>query len=278
MINLFSRDVWRSNLTISVHYNYGRDFSVNTAEAIYKYEQYNWNWEDIVKWTKEMDAGIIFIKNFLNFNYNEQLDITLAADGNKYSWASKSIKIILNILKFGPEPSTHEATHVLCNFSSIEKNTSLFFKEGFASLLCSLFDNEYKTSRYNRYQKILTDISDDNVEELVKIYNKRILKLDKNAEFNISNLIDSQAILEFKNGERRIPLQQSDSSDYILGDILSEEMYSYYKAESFLSYLYNSYGKEKLINAYSDNTKIEELYGKSLNDLVNEWKLYLGII
>jgi hypothetical protein len=54
-------------------------------------------------------------------------------------------------------------------------------------------------------------------------------------------------------------------------------MYSYYKAESFASYLYKSYGKEKLINAYCNNTKIEELYGKPLQDLVNEWKIYLSV-
>lgn len=272
MINLFSKDIWRSNFTIFVHYSYGKDFSINSPEAIYKYEQYNWNWEDIVKWTEEMDEGIIFIKNFINFNYNEQLDITLAANDNRYSWAPSSIKVKLNVLKFGPEASTHEVTHVLCNLSGIEKNTSLFFKEGLASLLSSLFDNEYKTSRYKRYQKIFTDIPDEYVGELVKIYNERILKLGKDEEFNISTSIESQAILEFENGERRIPLLQSDSSDYILGDTLSKEMYSYYKAESFLLYLYNCYGKEKLMSVYSDNNRIEELYGKSLYDLINEWK------
>jgi len=77
--------------------------------------------------------------------------------------------------------------------------------------------------------------------------------------------------------EKVAPLLYSSASDHILGDILDDKMYTYIKAESFMVYLYNTYGKDKILTVYSDNDKIEEVYGKSLQQLVDEWKLYLGV-
>jgi len=55
------------------------------------------------------------------------------------------------------------------------------------------------------------------------------------------------------------------------------EASDYDKVTSFFLYLYNQYGKDKILDVYGDYTKVQEVYGKSWEQLISEWKSYLGI-
>ncbi|GEM_PF-2275442 len=288
LINSYADDIWKSSLTMSMHYEYGNEFSIRTKEAIYKYEEpCTWKWDDIVNRTEEMDSGIRFVKDFINFDYNGQLNVTLSPNYNKYSFsADGSNKITLYSSNDGGfEVCTHEVTHSIGRISGIEKRTSGFFKEGFAQLMAHLFDEEYKTNKYMRIQKIVFDyyinmdkpLTDDYDIRHCNIYNNRMSLLFDNKKFDYDTIVDCDAILEFKMDKKLAPLLYSSASDHSLGKILDDKMYTYIKAESFMVYLYNTYGKDKILTVYSDNYKIEEVYGKSLQQLVDEWKLYLGV-
>lgn len=288
LINLYADDMWKSNLTVSMHYEYENGFLIRTKAAIYKYEEpCTWKWDDIVNWTEEMEIGIRFVKTFIDFDYNGQLDITLSPKNSKYSFSAYgSNKITLyNSNDIGIVTCTHEVTHSLSKIAGIEKNTSLFFKEGLAQLTSHLFDKEYKTNKYMRTQKIVFDyyinmdkpLTDDYDIRHCNIYKNRMSLLFDNKKFDYDILVDCDAILEFEMNEKVAPLLYSSASDHILGNILDDKMYTYVKAESFMVYLYNTYGKDKILTVYSDNDKIEEVYGKALQQLVDEWKQYLSV-
>lgn len=288
LINSYADDMWKSNLTVSMHYEYENEFSIKTKAAIYKYEEpCTWKWEDIVNRTEEMEACIRFVKEFIDFDYNGQLDITLSPNYNKYSYSADGTnKVTLYRSNDGGfEDCTHEVTHSLCKIAGIEKKTSGFFKEGLAQLTAHLFDEAYKTNKYTRIQKIVFDyyinmdkqLTDDYDIRHRNIYNNRMSLLLDDKKFDYDILVDCDAILEFEMDEKVAPLLYSSASDYILGNVLDDKMYTYIKAESFMVYLYNTYGKDKILTVYSDNDKIEEVYGKSLQQLVDEWKQYLGV-
>ena len=287
LINSYADDIWKSDLTVSMRYEYGNEFSIRTKEAIYKYEEpCTWKWEDIVNRTEEMDAGIRFVKDFINFDYKGQLDVTLSPSYSKYSY-SKDGGYKINLSRsndYGFETCTHEVTHSLCRISGIEKRTSPFFIEGLATLTAHLFDEEYET---NHYEDIQTDVTDSYVNNdesrngyyvrLCDIYNNRVSSLSEIKKFNYDIYTDCGAILEFELNKKLLPMPYSSISDHILGNILDDKMYTYLKAESFMVYLYNTYGKDKILVAYSDNDKIEEIYDKTLQQLIDEWKLYVGV-
>ncbi|MGY3188877.1 peptidase MA family metallohydrolase [Lysinibacillus sp. TE18511] len=171
---------------------------------------------------------------------SERINVYLN-EGNEISWGLRS-KILLYGIREDRYPLVHELTHSLLGYgNNFEKSSGYgyFTPEGFATYM------EEKYGKINSYS-----------HQFMKSF------IDTNKLIPIRNLIDPN---------------QDDS--YFRPDLTSQTgdtlmWMSYIHSASFIKYLIDTYGLEKFEKIYNEKNigeKIEEVYGKSISEIENDW-------
>ncbi|MGE7951253.1 peptidase MA family metallohydrolase [Lysinibacillus xylanilyticus] len=171
---------------------------------------------------------------------SERINVYLN-EGDNVSWGLRS-KIILYGIREDRYHLVHELTHSLLGYgNNFEKSSGYgyFTQEGFATYM------EDKYGKINSYS-----------HQFVKSF------IDTNKLIPIHNLIDPN---------------QEDS--YFRPDLTSQTgdtlmWMSYMHSASFVKYLIDTYGLEKFEKIYNKKNvakKIEEVYGKNISEIENDW-------
>lgn len=184
------------------------------------------------------------IQNSIHTTYvpSERINVFLN-EGNETSWGLKS-ELQLYDIKENQYPLVHELTHSLLGYgNNFDKSRGYFTQEGFATYM----EEKYgKNGAYShKFMKYLIDI---------------------NKLLPISKLID---------------LNQADS--YFRPVIKNQKDYtlrwmSYVHSGSFITYLIDTYGLEKFEQLYNEEDlgkKIEEIYGKNISEIENDWVVFI---
>ncbi len=141
-------------------------------------------------------------------------------------------------------PLVHELTHSLLGYgNNFDASSGYFAQEGFAS---------YMEDKYGKQQ----------------LYSHKLMKyfIDSNKLIPISKLIDPN---------------QDDS--YFRPALTNQEesilqWMSYTHSASFITYLIDTYGLEKFEQLYNEEDlakKTEEIYGKNISEIENDWVVFI---
>jgi len=186
------------------------------------------------------------IQNSIHTDYvpSERINVFLN-EGNGTSWGLAS-KIELYGVKEDQYPLVHEMTHSLLGYGeNFKKNSGYgyFTQEGFASYM------ENKYGKGDSYSHLF-----------VKSF------IDSNKLIPISKLIDPT---EDDSYFRPDPTSQTGAT------LMSM---SYIHSASFIKYLIDTYGLEKFEKIYNEKNvakKIEEVYGKNISEIENDWVSFI---
>ncbi|MGE8000066.1 hypothetical protein ACQKOF_15555 [Lysinibacillus sp. NPDC093190] len=184
------------------------------------------------------------IQNSIHTTYvpSERINVFLN-EGNELSWGLKS-ELQLYDIKENQYPLVHELTHSLLGYgNNFDKSRGYFTQEGFAT---------YMEDKYGKNESY--------AHKLMKYF------IDSNKFIPISKLID---------------LNQADS--YFRPAIKNQKEYtlrwmSYMHSASFITYLIDTYGLEKFEQLYNEEDlakKIEEIYGKNISEIENDWVVFI---
>ncbi|MEB2299115.1 hypothetical protein LAV72_05690 [Lysinibacillus xylanilyticus] len=180
------------------------------------------------------------IQNSIHTTYvpSERINVFLN-EGNGVSWGLKS-ELQLYDIKENQYPLVHELTHSLLGYgNNFDKSRGYFTQEGFATYMADKYgENEAYTHKLMKYF------------------------IDSNKFIPISKLID---------------LNQDDA--YFRPALTNQKEYtlqwmSYIHSASFITYLIDTYGLEEFEQLYNEEDlakKIEEIYGKNISEIENDW-------
>lgn len=184
------------------------------------------------------------IQNSIHTTYDpsERINVFLN-EGNGVSWGLKS-ELQLYDIKENQYPLVHELTHSLLGYgNNFDTSRGYFTQEGFAT---------YMEDKYGKSES----------------YSHKFMKyfIDSNKFIPISKLID---------------LNQDDA--YFRPALTNQKEYtlqwmSYIHSASFITYLINTYGLGKFEQLYNEEElakKVEEIYGKNISEIENEWVVFI---
>lgn len=213
---------------------------------------------DIEKIANERDSGFEEICEFLGTNPDVRITLVFFEDGetkrketghqgNGMAKGTLIVEVYNQEIQLDP---FHETTHIL---ASEIGHPPAIFNEGFATYMS---------------KRLVTPFSEVQEDTSVSLYEK---------------------VKESKAEGEWIPLQELLTFTEI-GPEWSKPQISYPEAGSFVKFLIDTYGKEKFLQAYKSlenseedavrqqNVKnLEQLYGKSLNALSQEWQKTMGL-
>ena len=184
------------------------------------------------------------IQNSIHTAYvpSERINVFLN-EGNGMSWGLKS-ELQLYGIKEDQYPLVHELTHSLLGYgNNFDGSAGFFTQEGFAT---------YMSEKYGENESY--------IHKLMKDF------IDANKNIPINKLID---------------LNQDDA--YFRPALTNQEGYtlqwmSYIHSASFITYLIDTYGLEKFEQIYNEEDlakKIEEIYGKNISEIENDWLVFI---
>ena len=165
-------------------------------------------------------------------------------EGNQISWGLAS-KIELYSLEEGQYPLVHEMTHSLLGYgNNFDTSSGYFTQEGFAT---------YMEDKYGKQKS--------NFHKLLKYF------IDINKYIPISKLMDP-----------------NETDSYFRPDFTNQKGFtlmwmSYTHSASFIKYLIDTYGLEKFEKIYNEKdlaNKIEEIYGKTISEIENDWVAFIN--
>ncbi|MGA3674537.1 hypothetical protein [Lysinibacillus agricola] len=186
------------------------------------------------------------IQNSIHTAYvpSERIKVYLN-EGYDVSLGLKS-KIELFGIKENQYPLVHELTHSILGYgNNFDRSSGYFTQEGFADYMEEMY-GKTKTSSH----------------QFMKYF------MDSNKLIPISKLIDPN---------------QDDS--YFRPNLTNPEEWntlrwmSYTHSASFIKYLIDTYGLEKFEQIYNEKDlvkKIEDVYGKSVGELENDWLVFIN--
>ena len=182
------------------------------------------------------------IQNSIHTPYVPSEKITVYLNEGTQASSGFASEIVLFEVKEETYPLVHEMTHSLLGYgNNFDTSSGYFTQEGFASYM----ENTYGRNKIDFHKYI-------------KYY------LDSNKLIPISKLID----LNQDNAYFR----PSNYNKSIESNILMNMSYNH--AASFVSYLIDTYGLDKFEQIYNEKDlakKIEEVYGRNLNELEKDW-------
>ncbi|MEQ6353818.1 hypothetical protein ABNX05_04260 [Lysinibacillus sp. M3] len=184
------------------------------------------------------------IQNSIHSKYvpSERINVFLN-EGNELSWGLKS-ELQLYDIKENQYPLVHELTHSLLGYgNNFDTSRGYFTQEGFATYMEDMYGENESYSH-----------------KLMKYF------LDSNKIIPISKLVD---------------LNQDDA--YFRPALTNQKEYtlqwmSYIHSASFITYLIDTYGLEKFEQLYNEEDlakKIEEIYGKNIGEIENDWLVFI---
>lgn len=156
-----------------------------------------------------------------------------------------------------------------------------YFVEGIACYVTSSVNNEYSCNytdfntyeTFNEYQ-VWTEKIYKNESDIIGSFNKQNqFFVTKYLEYYTSHAYD---FIEFTDFNMKL---YSDSYSYALLNLQEKypsaqiKNYDYYALyESFVGYLADEYSLEQVMQALDDYHKVQEIFGKSFEELQSEWK------
>ncbi|MGE7674308.1 hypothetical protein ACQKMV_12100 [Lysinibacillus sp. NPDC094403] len=184
------------------------------------------------------------IQNSIHTTYvpSERINVFLN-EGNEVSRGLRS-ELQLYDIKEDQYPLVHELTHSVVGYgNNFDKSRGYFTQEGFAT---------YMEDKYGKNESYS--------HKLMKYY------IDSNKFIPISKLIDpNQADSYFRPALK-------NQKEYTL------QWMSYIHSASFITYLIDTYGLEKFEQLYNEDDlakKVEELYGKNISEIENDWVVFI---
>lgn len=190
---------------------------------------------------EEILAAYEVMKSSIQTTYvpSERIQIFLN-EGSQMSWGFAK-EIQLYDIKDDRYPLVHEMTHSLLGYgNNFDTSSGYFTQEGFASYMEQKYGND-------------------------KINSHRLMKyfMDSNKLIPIIKLMDMNYASSYFRPNLTNPIEES-----ILMAL------SYNQSNSFVTYLIDTYGIEKFEQIYNEkelDKKIEEVYGKNIDELEKEW-------
>ncbi|MBY0121660.1 hypothetical protein [Bacillus sp. S/N-304-OC-R1] len=174
---------------------------------------------------------------------SEKINVILN-EGNQSSWGLRSELKLYGVRK-NQHPLVHELTHSLLGYgNNFDSSTGYLTQEGFATYMEDMYG---KTKSYShQYMRYFIDSNK-------RIYINKLIDLNQDDSFFRPALINTE--------------------DYTL------QWMSYIHAASFVTYLIESYGLEKFEQIYNKEdlaNKIEDIYGKNISELENDWISFIN--
>ena len=190
----------------------------------------------------------------------------------------------LRVHLFDPTVSAHEVSHVLTRLAS--PGVFMPFDEGLATLISKLHDMHDRDNHglaygfiYRGYATELRFLRDEIIQEeihgeigypfrylfinllLSEFDLVVILHLNAHGNLNHGMNVGASVLLPHRETCPMYP-------DY-------EELYTFTNAASFVSFLIETYGKEKYWQVHWDVDLFESVYGLTLREMIEEWKEFL---
>ncbi len=190
---------------------------------------------------EEILAAYEVIKSSIQTTYvpSERIQIFLN-EGSQMSWGFAK-EIQLYDIKDDRYPLVHEMTHSLLGYgNNFDTSSGYFTQEGFASYM----EQKYGNDKINSHR-------------LTKYF------MDSNKLIPIIKLMDMNYASSYFRPNLTNPIEES-----ILMAL------SYNQSNSFVTYLIDTYGIEKFEQIYNEkelDKKIEQVYGKNIDELEKEW-------
>lgn len=272
-------------------------YSPRTRIECVDYKEIDWHHDEINDYAAHIERSIDYVLDWLELDYdfiehgmiNVVINRIFIEDSvNYYETVRGGIFLTNNnssrIIVYA---ATHELAHFFTYKTGITTdNTVEVFIEGLPQLIQTETEWGNELDEYLFYRKTLDNLLfHRNYTKMgrsfTEYFESRIGKLYAPLEPLTLEMIYvawDWLAAEQLSGRQRItsPLYSQDAAALMI-EIVNFEFTSYAQAASFTHFLYATYGKEKLLGAYSDYHDIEKLYGKTYGELVGEWKSYLGI-
>ncbi len=228
-----------------------------------------------IKYYLEMyEQDISALKKYLEpyFDTNKEvIDCYFGEDKRQRNYFSGNLIKYVTPLRRG----VHEYVHYLTLFDyrdAVERNkdnASGWLTEGLADYCDSYLEDK-------DVYRMKTEVFNKNINYSVKsLYNKNFVDVDeKSNESYIKFYQELYAYIESRNS---IDYKNSIARFYSEGTLYEEyekegRDLSYAEASSLVDYLINTYGEDKFFQLYKEYSKLNEIYGKTYEELLKEWK------
>ena len=218
------------------------------------------------------EQDISALKNYLEsyFDTNKEIIDCYFGDDKINYYGNNSIKYVTPLYS-----GVHEYVHYLTVHdywdSEIKNmdNASGWITEGVADYCANYLEKgdvyRMKAEYYNiivnysvkrLYNKNFIDSDEKSNESYIKFYQELCAYVD-----NIKNIDYKMSIAKIRNKKNWERLEGEDLS--------------YYEASSLVNYLVATYGEDKFFQLYKEYPKLNEIYGKTYEELLEEWKTKL---
>ncbi|QSX06351.1 hypothetical protein JYG23_02510 [Sedimentibacter sp. zth1] len=154
-----------------------------------------------------------------------------------------------------------------CHYYNFKNLSSRMTKEIF-------YNDRLENKFVVQNNEIVCNYTNEELEKYLNCVNKlsKVIKnpdsIDKNYFF-IELFVEINAINDYLNPESA----STFASTYLFNEIGSNLTYP--TAASMVNYLIDTYGEEKFFELYKDGYNYQELYGKSFEELYEEWEAYI---
>jgi hypothetical protein len=138
-------------------------------------------------------------------------------------------------------------------YKDVPTEFQIYFKEGIAVYLSNLFDADWVSATKLGYEYFLENPAED-ADTNSFIVNYRDYLNTNQLDFDINDYTDCLVY----------SIKQRNKTPYY-----------YWSSCSFVCYIIDTYGTDKLWNYVGNGNTFENIYGKSITDMLSEWNLYL---
>ena len=274
MINQYMYSPFHKDILFEVMGKYGNYFY---AKADW------WTLEKAMDNASAGESSIKYIKDCFSYPYDERIPVFyIPHDGTSVSSGQQTdgVNIRIRVTElYEPIGIAHEVVHLMLR--ACELSTKGFYTNGQYDVVSQYYLQEGLCEYLNGLFFMNTDnaMVFENVSEYIPVYIHRSYgkkyydkylfirdtKANKNDAVALADLMALKAVDEIRTTNK-------NSVEKITDYILSESIIS------FLNFVFKqNENKQTFIEFYQDPAQVEALYGKGLNELIDEWLEYLDI-
>ena len=272
------------DLDVNSKYQYTNHFLTSTDQAEYTICDNLGKWSDIKYYIEDMDNSILYVKEYLNYNIDTKLLIRINSEkaGTFAGLANSIYPYRINIYggKDGIPVVAHEAAHsILFHLGYNTSNKSL--SEGLSDVIQYSYENIRKGQGYNiLYNNFLKAYNDRENNKEIEFLSK--YKKFNKAAFDPKEVLNLRAVADI-NAYFILSQESENLTDielflkYYLHnvDIKSDRLKTYYTSASFVYYLLDLSDLESFLMVYRDFDKFIDVYGKTVEEVIEDWANYL---
>lgn len=286
---LMSRDMEQSQNGTIMNANKNILFYVRAKEGTYYYsDTEDWTYQNAVDYATVGESSIEYVGDWFDYHFDQPLDVFYMVDDNSghgmhANTAQKSVVVRMEKMIKAID-ITHEIVHLTLSDAGLNKNTKGLYQDGrnhnskfhfeeaiceVVSAMCSVESDDalLKRNSYLRCLKLLRAACGD---EYVLQYLLTVISQNKDAnklEPMIWHDLLAISIIEQRNIIEKVETM-GDKMQYLLDyDVVTS---------FFLRLLLEKGDKEDLMKIYEDISCVEEVYGATLNEMIDEWIEHLN--